>query len=219
MSGAQKINRNVFLNYQEVDSKKLHFGFTLGLNYMDYNIRFNSTNDNRAEVIDIKPGFNVGVIADYKLNDDFSFRILPGLEFGTRSITFIDKDDKKIGNFESILIDLPLVIKYKAKRLNNYRPYLISGIGLKYDVQANNKLEPENNVFVRTLPIDYYYQLGFGIDWYFPYFKWSTEIKFALGLRDILNHKDDPGNPDYGKYTDAIQKLNSKIISISFHFE
>lgn len=216
---SQNIRRNVFLHYQEVDSKKIHFGFSLGLNYMDYNFSFNKTPEIRAEVASIQPGFNVGVIADYKFNNDFSLRALPALEFGTRKITFIKEKEKLEGQFESIIIDLPLVLKYKAKRLNNSRPYFISGFGLKYDVQAKKNIKPENNLFIRTKPIDFYYQFGFGIDWYFPYFKWSTEIKFAIGLRDILEHSHDAKNPGYTSFTDAIEKMNSKVVSISFHFE
>ncbi len=219
VANAQRINRNVFLHYQEVDSKKFHFGFTLGFNYMDYNFCFSAEPKIRTEVANIKPGFNVGVIADYKLNKDFSIRILPGLEFGSRSITFIKENNKLKGEFESILIDLPLVLKYKASRLNNARPYFISGIGFKYDIQADKGIKPEDNIFIRTQSFDYYCQFGFGIDWYFPYFKWSTEIKFAIGLRDILNHICDEKNPEFEDYTKAIEKMNSKIVSISFHFE
>lgn len=220
VSNAQK--RNLFLHYQEVDSKKFHFGFSLGLNYMDYNFRFNANPGIRADVVKVKPGFSVGAIAEYKLNKDFALRALPGLEFGSRSVTFVH-GGKKDGNFESIYIDLPLLLKYKAKRLKNARPYFVSGFGMKYDIQSKKKYEPAGNIFIRTLPMDFYYQLGFGIDWYFPYFKWSTELKFAIGLMDIIDHTIDKKAPGYApivdSYTKSISRMNSKVVSLVFHFE
>lgn len=221
VANAQK--KNVFMHYQEVDSKKFHFGFSLGFNHMDYNFRFNNTPDIRADIISIKPGFFVGGIAEYRLCNDFALRTNPGLEFGSRAITFKKRDEIQEANYASILVDVPLLVKYKAKRINNARPYLVSGFGIKYDVQAKDKYEPESNMYIRTKPLDFYYQFGFGIDWYFPYFKWSTELRLAIGLSDLLNHTIDKKAPGYAPvvddYTKSLNMINSKMVSLVFHFE
>lgn len=221
ISNAQE--RNVFLHYQEIDSKKFHFGFSLGFNYMDYNFRFNRTPDIRANVASIKPGFYVGGIAEYRLSEDFAIRTEPGLQFGSRAVAFKKLAHIEEGNYNSIYVDIPLLLKYKAKKMNNARPYLVSGIGVKYDISAKNKYEPENFKYIRTLPMDFYYQIGFGVDWYLPYFKWSTELKFSIGLRDILDHTIDRKAPGYDPivddYTKSINMVNSKIVSLVFHFE
>ncbi len=216
---AQK--RDVFLHYEEVDSKKFHFGFSLGINYMDYNFRYNKTSTLRADVVSVKPGFYIGGIVEHKLSNDFAIRTEPGLQFGSRSISFskgmVNKEIEE-GIYNSIYIDIPLLLKYKAKKMNNTRPYLVGGFGIKYDISANNKYVPEKNIYIRTLPLDFYYKIGFGVDWYFSYFKWSTELRFSIGLRDILNNTIYEEPFAYG-YTESIDRMNSKIVSVVFHFE
>jgi len=211
------------LNNQRIDQKRLHFGFTLGLNAMDYAIR-NSAKDNiRAEQVIFSPGFSVGIISDLKLHEDFSLRFQPGLEFGQRTILYSDDDDLKTpaneNILESVVINLPLLLKYRAKRLDNYRPYLVGGFSYKMDVQAPGHLDPENNVMVSLKPNFFCLELGAGIDFYLPYFKFATELKLSLGLQDILNHKLDPENPDADFYTYSINRMSSKVVTLSFHFE
>ncbi|WP_164977371.1 type IX secretion/gliding motility protein PorT/SprT [Ancylomarina salipaludis] len=211
------------LNNQRIDQKRLHFGFTLGLNAMDYAIR-NSAKDNiRAEQVTFSPGFSVGIISDLKLHEDFSLRFQPGLEFGQRTILYSDDDDLKTpaneNILESVVINLPLLLKYRAKRLDNYRPYWVGGFSYKMDVQAPGHLDPENNVMVSLKPNFFCLELGAGIDFYLPYFKFATELKLSLGLQDILNHKLDPENPDADFYTYSINRMSSKVVTLSFHFE
>jgi len=210
-------------NNQRVDQKRLHFGFTLGLNAMDYAIR-NSAKDNvKAEQVTFAPGFSVGIISDLKLHEDFSLRFQPGLEFGERMILYSNDDD--LGTppaesvIESVVINLPLLLKYRAKRIDNYRPYLVGGFSYKMDVQAPTKLDVEDGVLVSLKPNYFCLELGAGIDFYLPYFKFATELKFSLGLQDILNHKLDSENPEADFYTHSINRMSSKVVTLSFHFE
>ncbi len=212
------------LNYQKIDSKWMHFGFTLGINYMDfaiYNREYKTTNDDLvicAEQVIFKPGFSVGIVTDLRLNENWNLRFLPGLEFGERIISYNDLPETDVTT-ESVFVNLPLLVKYRAKRINNYRPYIIGGASYKIDVVAQKKIVPEKKKFLRLNSSDIYLELGAGIDFYLPYFKMSTEIKLALGLNDILNHKHDIDNPGYEGYTDAIRKMNSNIVTLVLHFE
>lgn len=206
------------LNYQKVDQTWLHFGFTVGVNSMDFAIYNSGDGDARAEQVVFSPGFSVGIVSDLRLHEDWSLRFLPGLEFGQRTIKYSNLDVEDV-NVESVLVNLPLLLKYRAKRLNNYRPYLIGGASFKIDVQSQDALDPDNDMLVRLKTSDLYAELGAGVDFYLPYFKLATELKFAVGLKDILNHEYDIDNPGYEEYTSAIKKMNSKIITLSFHFE
>ncbi len=220
----RKYKPSDILNYQKVDAKWLHFGFTLGVNYMDLGIYNRADNEVRAEQVIFKPGFTVGIITDLRLNDNWNLRFMPGLEFGERVIKYtnlpesIFYENKEITS-ESVLINLPLLVKYRAKRINNYRPYIVGGASYKIDVQSQDKLDPEKKKFILLNTTDCYLELGAGIDFYLPYFKMSTEIRFAVGLTDILNHNHDKDNRGYEEYTDAIRKMNSKMISLVIHFE
>jgi hypothetical protein len=210
-------------NNQKVDQKRLHFGFTLGLNAMDYAIRNSSKDNVKAEQVTFSPGFSVGIVSDLKLHEDFSLRFQPGLEFGERTIFYSSDDDLATlpaeTTIESVVINLPLLLKYRAKRIDNYRPYLVGGFSYKMDVQAPNKIDVEDNVMVRLKPNYFCLEIGAGIDFYLPYFKFATELKFSLGLQDILNHKLDSENPDADLYTHSINRMSSKVVTLSFHFE
>lgn len=215
---AQRYKSSSLMNYQKVDQKRLHFGFTLGLNSMDFAVYNSGLGVARAEQVIFSPGFTVGIVSELRLHEDWSLRFLPGLEFGQRTLSFSNLP-QPTSQIESVLVNLPLLIKYRARRINNYRPYLVAGGSFKIDVQSQKKLNPDEQMFIRLNNTDVYYELGAGVDFYLPYFKFSTEFKFAIGLKDILNHVYDVDNPGYEEYTDVIRRMNSKIITLSFHFE
>ena len=68
---------------------------------------------------------------------------------------------------------------------------------------------------------DCYLTVGFGCDFYLPYFKFIPEIKFCFGLSDILVHDrpDLTDNPDKFKYTQSLKKATSNMIVLTFYFE
>lgn len=209
------------MNNPEYDDKIIHFGFSLGLNDMSFNIRrtsnFVKSDSLHADIFQLSPGFQVSVISDLRLGKYFNLRCLPGINFGQRTINFV-KDNQIVTSMklESNFIDFPLTFKYRAKRVNNYAPYLIAGSCVRFDLASRDQYDSESQVYIRLKPFDYYIETGFGIDYYLYYFKFSTEIKFALGLRDVLVHDPAPGE---AQYVNAINRLTSKIVMLSFHFE
>jgi hypothetical protein len=211
------------------DFKKLHFGFTIGLNTMDFTVHPSPTGYNSsdsyyfADVPKLDPGFHVGIVSNLRLAEYFDLRFLPGISFGQRNIKFY----KKVGNIwvsynqspqilESSYIELPLLIKYKAKRINNYRPYLLGGANMRMDMAARKSYDESKNIYLRLNRYGIYAETGFGIDYYLKYFKFSTELKFSMGLNDMLVH--EPAK-DYPQYVNSISKLKSSLIMLSLHFE
>lgn len=217
---AQK--KSMVKNYQIVDQKPLHFGFCVGLNTMDFNIRRNAlgaSNDTLfADVSKPEPGFHVSIITEYRINEYLAIRFLPGLNFGQRNLNYISDKGESVWEtkIESNYLDFPLLLKYSSKRINNYRPYLITGLSMRYDMAAKKEFEADQKESVLLKPYDFCWEGGFGIDFYLKYFKLSTEIKLALGTRDVLLNKAFPGSP---QYLNAIDRLTSKHILLSFHFE
>jgi len=168
-----------------------------------------------------QPGFNLQIISDLRLSENFNLRFLPGLYFGQRDLHYIHNywtasgdtgRTEKIMKIESTFLEFPLLIKYRAQRHNDYRPYLIGGASVKYDLAAQKEIKEEDKPKVRLQRMDFYYQVGFGVDYYLPYFKFSTEIKLEVGTMNILR-------PDASQFTSAIERMNSKMIVVSFHFE
>ena len=213
------------------DDRPIHFGFSLGLNTMDYKITHSDyavQNGIFVDVKDLSPGINIHAIANLRLADNFDLRTLPGISFGERLISFSDlkNNNQLIYNNGSVYksnsayIEIPLLLKYKSKRLNNFRPYLIGGGNFRYDLSVKNSYDI-NDQLILIKPFDVYGEIGFGIDFYLIYFKFATEIKYSIGLTNILRRTDSKGQipADLAKYTDSIDKINSHIVIISFHFE
>jgi hypothetical protein len=197
------------------DNKLIHFGFSVGVNSMD--LGFKRTHGVEADTIlipdvtNLQPGFQVQIVTNLRLADNLDLRFLPGICFGSRVINFY-KPDGSFSSSESIessYLDFPLDLKYRARRLNNYRPYILGGFNYRYDMAAKKQDA------LRFKPGDLYFEMGAGIDWYLPFFKLSTEMKVGIGLFDLLI-RDSKSNQDY---LASIEEVNAYIIGFSFHFE
>jgi hypothetical protein len=160
-----------------------------------------------------------------RINDHFDLRFIPALSFGERNLLYnyikltpTAKSDTlfDIKSIKSTLLEFPLNIKYKGKRMTNARPYLIGGlkytIDLSSDEKKNSKNLADDLLPVKLKRYDIYGELGAGFDFYFDWFKMGIEAKMSYGLRDILVH-------DNSMFTSAISRLNSKIFQLSLTFE
>ncbi len=212
------------------DDKRLHFGFSLGLNTMDYTIRqsrFAEDNGIFVDVAELQPGFHVHAVSNLRIAEYFDLRFLPGISFGDRYLHFIDEegeliyDDKKPYKVESSYLEFPLLVKYKSKRINNYRPFLISGINTRIDLATKREYDPRDQL-IMIKPVDYFYELGVGCDFYLLYFKFSIELKYSMGMKNIFSPESPSGNPppqEIAQYSSVIDRINSSMFMVSFHFE
>jgi hypothetical protein len=223
------------------DDKPLHFGFSLGINTMDFRIKQSQTGVDSAIVADVshlQPGFHVHAISNLRLADDFDLRFTPGISFGGerqidyrefRTTSFqIDSADLPV-IVESNFLEFPIILKYKSKRLNNFRPYLMTGFNTRIDLAATKKTwgrsKKENNL-VLVDPLDFYYEIGLGLDCYLPNFKFAVEFKYSVGITDVLRTSITKSDgtvefppPEDAIYTNVIDKMYSRMFMISFHFE
>ena len=226
-------------NNPYVDDKLIHFGFSLGMDFLSYAIQ---ETDSVAQV-GLHPdsvfhtrvsapsmGFAVGFITDLRLTRHLNLRFCPALHFGQRTITYKSYQiaDMLISgalcsnNKPSILsipISFPLYIKWSAEREVNYRPYVIAGGGISLDVMR------DKDKVILPKPLDCFVEVGFGCDFYFRWFKCCPEIRYRIGFLDVLTPVEDRekekwkiGKADYF-YTDAISRLNNQQVSLIFNFE
>ena len=209
-------------NLQYIDDKPLHFGFSLGINSMDFGIKPSLQSiDGKIYQVDVstlKPGFSVGIVSDLRLNRYLNLRFTPTLHFGERQLNY----SHNFGTSDSLTITsvpvyLPLLLKYSAERKGNFRPYLLWGAGAYIDLGTNK----ENPMLLK--PLDFYTEFGVGCDLYFSFFKLAPELKFAIGFNDMLVPLDqrDAGviSPENKKFTNALSKLTSRMLTLSFNFE
>lgn len=199
-------------------NKKLHFGFSIGTNIAGFSHRFSDQFYKNDTLLSINknhfPGLSLGAIANLHLGDHFDLRFIPSLILSERSIDYEFKDRPPVTkSMESVFIEAPLTVKFKSERRNNVRFYVIGGGKLSYDMASEASTEQNpNDPFVALKPRSYYYEFGFGFDMYFPYFKFSPEIKISRGVSDVLSN-------DPFVYSNSFEFLRSNVIFISFHFE
>ena len=206
------------INY---DFKKLHFGFTLGINELNFNIKKNSnilSNDTLLNIFsNSQKGFNLGIVSNLRIGKFTDLRFIPTLVFGERNLNygFIDSNgvnDERIKKIESTLIDFPFYIKYKSERYNNFRTYILAGIKYSIDVASQDKINDEGQEIVKLKKNDLMGEIGFGLDFYLEYFKFSPQIKLSYGILNILSE-------DETVYSRSINHLSTNGWMISFTFE
>jgi len=207
-------------NLEKYDKQKIHFGFLLGINSTDFRV-VKSDNFYRSDSVlvleaDGKSGFNLGIICNLHLGNNFDLRFVPDLAFSQRNLNYkmttkIGASDMVVKKVESTFIQFPLEIKFKSNRVNNYRFYVVGGFRYMIDLVSQAKVENENEL-VKLERKDYGYTIGLGMDLYLPLFKFAPEIKMFQGIPNVLS-------TDPSVYTTTISSLKSRIFSISLTFE
>ena len=208
-------------NLARYDYQKIHFGFSLGINELNFNLEKNSntiTNDTLKTLhTKSQKGFNLGIVSNLRLGKYTDLRFVPALIFGERHLYygFIDSlntNDDQIKRIESTLVDFPIYIKYKSERYNNFRAYVIGGLKYSMDIASQDKIDDEGQEIVKLKQNDLMGEIGFGIDFYLEYFKFSPQIKLSYGILNLLS-KDET------VYTKSINRLSTNGWMISFTFE
>lgn len=204
-------------NLPYVDDKPIHFGFSLGVNFMDFAVVPDSISRD-VSTSSIMPGFSVGAIADLRLSRYFNLRFTPTLMLGQRTLNYSGfSTDKSAVDVISVPLYLPVYLKYSSERNGNIRPYVIAGGGLWMDWGRNK----EKAVLLK--PYDVLMEAGVGCDLYFSFFKLSPELKFSLGMDNMLtpiSQRDSGSFADDQKiYTDLLSKLTTRMITLTFNFE
>ena len=208
-------------NLARYDFQKLHFGFTIGINELNFNIKKSSSTLSNDSLLTLLPnsqkGFNLGIVSNLRIGKFTDLRFIPTLVFGERNLNygFIDSNgvsDERVKRIESTLIDFPIYIKYKSARYNNFRTYVIGGIKYSLDVASQDKINDEGKEIVKLKKNDLMGEIGFGFDFYLEYFKFSPQIKLSYGILNLLS-KDET------IYTQSINHLSTNGWMISFTFE
>jgi len=207
------------LNYSTHDEKAIHFGFCLGLNSMDFIIKNSFSSSQKDSLLtDISksnPGFHIQIVSNYRLGEYFDLRFLPGISFGQRDFNFFRNNVLVNENhkLESNFLEFPLLLKYKAKRLNNFRPYVITGPNLRVDLAKT--FSEDDEIYMDLKRLDLFHEVGVGADFYLPFFKLGVEIKYSYGFFNMLEKR----STSHPEFQNTISKLNSSIFMFSLHFE
>jgi hypothetical protein len=207
-------------NLPKYDRRMFHFGFILGTNYTDFAVKNVENLAGLDSVFVVEPsagiGFNLGIVSDMRLGEHFNVRFIPGISFVGRSMQYTLRERDTITTVydkatESVYLEVPLYFKFRSRRINNWRVYIMGGGKFMYDMATKEDVDTDE-VILKLKREDYTWDLGVGIDFYLQYFKLSMEARMAFGLNNLLVE-------DQTVFSNSIESLRSKTFLFSLYFE
>jgi len=205
------------LNLQNEDKKFLNLGYYLGFNQYDFQFEYKE-DIGRDILVDKSFGFNVGLIGELRINEFLDARFEPGLLYTARTLGFpgFTNQADAIREVRSTYIRFPLLIKASTRRIGNWKPFITAGVYTSINLGSNeDSLDDNSTGQFRMKQNVYGYELGFGIDLYTEYFKFTPSIRGVFALTDELVPDNDPNSP----WTGNIAAMRTRGIFINFTFE
>lgn len=218
-------------NLPHYNQKKWHFGFTLGPELQDNRIVNNSKDvfdqmdddtpkgvyQYYSEVPSFEPGFHVGIVTSLRLNNYLNLRIIPSLSLGEKNIHSQEYLNYKkstvieITQVKSTYVSCPVLIKYKALRIQDAGPYFVAGANIKYD------LATDDADAITLKKMDVALEFGLGSDFYLAEFRLGIEVRFGIGLLNTL--KTERPEDEYPYITASMDQIKAKTLTIAINFE
>ena len=202
------------------DKKKIHYGFYLGLNKNDFKISLKDIASVPNANITVVPtsGFNVGIIADLRLHKNLNLRLEPGLMTNTKSIYFnhLPLSRDSVREVSSTFLHVPLLFKFSTDRYKNIRPFVLAGVSYNYNFSSNEANQDDNlSGQFRMKTNNFMYEVGFGIDIYLYFFKFSPSIRGIFAINNELKYDKDPES----KWTAPVNFMGTRGVFLTLAFE
>jgi len=216
--GKSMFTKDPIINLENFDKQRVYWGYFLGFSSFDFKTDF-KTNPAPNKLIDVKgnSGFNVGLVGVLRLHEYIELRFEPGLYYASRMLTYSEftTERDRVREVKATYIDFPLLVKFSSLRTGNVRPYLVGGLSSTLNLSSNAKSKDGNELQkFRVKQWTQNYTVGFGIDLYFEYFKFSPSIRGVFGLKDELIRDADPNSP----WTGNIESMKTRAVLINFTF-
>ncbi|RKE98340.1 type IX secretion/gliding motility protein PorT/SprT [Ichthyenterobacterium magnum] len=221
-ASAQLFSKEKIKNNENFDKARLSWGFFLGLN--NYDFQFTYKQDLEDILVETTSGFNVGLISDLRLNEYLNLRFEPGLFITQRNIQYSESyfngiehnDSDLLREVKSTYVHFPLLLKVSTKRFNNFKPFIVGGFSTALNLSSNQENPDDNSVGqFRTKKNMVFYELGFGIDFYLYWFKFTPSIRGVFALNDEIVKDVDPNSP----WTSNVNTMKTRGFFINFTFQ
>ena len=213
--GQSLFSKDPIINLENFDRQRVHWGYFLGFSSFDFKTDYKVPGND----IDVKgqTGFNVGLVGNLRLHEYIDLRFEPGLYYASRTLTYsgFTNDRDAIREVKATYINFPLLLKFSSLRTGNVRPYLVGGVSTTLNLSSNSKSDDDNyQQRFRVKPWTQNYEIGFGIDLYFEYFKFSPSIRGVFGFNDELIRDNNPDSP----WTGNVESMKTRAVLINFTF-
>ncbi len=221
----QLFSNNKLINRENVDKKRLSYGYYLGFNSLDFKFNY-KTNDHKDILVKTATGFNVGLVGNLRISDYLDLRFEPGLSFTTRTLMYPETYSTPIFDFtdpvnaerevKSTYVYFPLLLKISTKRLGNFKPFLLAGVSTAMNLSGNENSDDDNFAGkFRMTNSSNFMELGFGIDLYLFFFKFTPSIRGVFATGNELIYDKEPNSP----WTKNIHKMQTRGFFINFTFQ
>lgn len=219
----QTTHAQMEINLADHDYKPYYFGITLGGNLNRFHTSLHSRFLEYDSVLVAEPlnaaGFSLGLSATARLTERFEGRFNPQLLFTERNLFYrlkypdnFENSDSITKKVESVIVTLPLQVKFNSDRIGNFRVYMLGGVKMDIDLASNAQARKADDL-VKIQKYDFGIEAGVGLNMYFPSFILSPEIKISNGLNNI--HSRDANL----KYSNVFDRMQSRMIMFSIHLE
>ncbi len=215
-TASAQFGKDPLINLENFDRQRVHWGYFLGFNSYDYKFDYKLP-PGKDVLVEGTTGFNVGLVGNLRLTEYIDLRFEPGLYYTQRNLVFqnlllaADRDRE----VRSTYIHFPLLVKFSSLRTGNIRPYLTAGLSETLNISSNSKSKDDNSAGrFRVKQWTSNWEVGFGIDLYFEYFKFSPSIRGVFGLSDELIRDADPNSP----WTSNIEAMKTRAVFVNFTF-
>jgi hypothetical protein len=200
------------------DDRKFSYGFSIGIHSTSYEVKysnqfvtkkFDTVHSVQPQFI---PGFSLGFLVNYRLNEFFDLRLMPKAGFYSHRLTYYYTNRTTQSQLiETTMVEFPILIKFKSMRRGNVRMYMVGGFTPAFEASGKNDIGNSSGaipILKRNLSVD----AGIGFDFYFPLFKFSPELRFTRGLVDMLG-------AEASVYKDPLSRLNTNTIGVYLIFQ
>lgn len=223
---SSQVNAQIFsgesiINQENIDNKRWSWGYYLGFNTYDFDFDLKKFEpqkpfQDKGYNVEQTIGFNVGLVGSLKLNHNFDLRLEPGVSFNTRNFQLLKADQNTFREINATYVHIPLLIKFSADRLNNFRPFVLAGASTSINLSSNENNPDDNSVGqFRMKTNTFYYEVGVGLDLYLPYFKFSPSLRGIFAINDELVRDEDPNSI----FTGNVEQMRTRGVFLNFTFQ
>ncbi len=211
---AQNNPSDNLINY---DEQWIHYGFLLGVHSSKYVIKHSEafTTPAMDTVHSIIPGnlggFKLGFIANMKVTEHLDLRtsITVGFYENDLLYRFTDNTDQRELK-DATMVEFPMLLKYKSTRRGNLAMYVLGGFTPSFEAASKSNRED----VIEKLELhgwNFAFEIGGGFDIYYPFFKFSPEIRYSYGLRNMLEGENE--------FSVGLDRLTTQNLTVFLTFE